>query len=65
VIASYVPSVNVVRPGSRPLVQLAPLLVLVANAIAVAPPSKKRPACAAATIVDPEAKLSGSTIVWC
>src|SRR3954469_21031673 len=51
-------------PGSRPLVQLAPLFVDVANPVAHAPPSKMGPPWYAATIVEPFAKVSGSTWVW-
>src|SRR3954471_11166991 len=50
-------------PGGRPVVQVAPLLVEVANPIAHAPPSKMRPTWKAATIVEPLANVSGSTSV--
>src|SRR3954451_23439806 len=52
-------------PGSGPLVHVAPLSELVAKPMSDAPPSKKRPSCAAATIVEPNENVSGSTIVLC
>ena len=57
------PPVYLVMPGSRPLVQVAPLLVEVAKPMAQAPPSKIRPTWKAATIVEPNEKVSGSTSV--
>src|SRR5919198_314634 len=59
------PPENLVIPGSTPLVHDVPLLVDVAKPTSDAPPSKKRPNCAAATIVDPNENVSGSTIVLC
>ena len=59
------PPTNVVIPGSVPLVHEAPLFVDVAQPMSVAPPSKKRPNWAAATIVEPDEYVSGSTIVLC
>src|SRR3954453_11080529 len=59
------PPANFVMPGNTPLVHVAPLSVEVANPASDAPPSKKRPNCAAATIVDPNENVSGSTIVLC
>src|SRR3954470_12304906 len=52
-------------PGSRPLVQFAPLSVEIAYPIAHAPPSEIRPTWKAETIVAPFAKVSGSTsVLW-
>src|SRR2546423_12738147 len=48
-----------------PLVHDVPLFVDVAQPMSDAPPSKKRPNCAAATIVEPNEYESGSTIVLC
>src|SRR5919205_2272922 len=48
-----------------PLVQDVPLFVDVAQPMSDAPPSKKRPNCAAETRVDPNEYESGSTIVLC
>ena len=52
-------------PGITPLVHVAPLSVLMAQPMSDAPPSVKRPHCAAATIVLPDEYVSGSTIVAC
>src|SRR5215213_5074142 len=52
-----------VRPGSAPLVQPAPPFVEVAKPVPEAPPSKKRPTCETATIVLPNANVSGLTAV--
>src|SRR5918912_2761172 len=52
-------------PGRDPLVHEAPLFVGVAKPLSEAPPSKKRPCWATATIVEPAEKVSGSTTVWC
>jgi hypothetical protein len=59
------PPTNVVIPGSVPELHVAPLSVEVAKPMSDAPPSKKRPNCAAATIVEPNEYVSGSTIVLC
>src|SRR4051794_24650060 len=59
------PPANFVMPGNTPLVHVAPLSVEVAKPASDAPPSKKRPNCAAATIVEPNEYVSGSTIVLC
>src|SRR2546430_12925150 len=48
-----------------PLVHDVPLFVDVAKPMSDAPPSKKRPNCAAETIVEPNEYESGSTIVLC
>src|SRR5436190_11017938 len=48
-------------PGRSPAVQDAPLFVDVENPMAQAPPSKIRPTWYAATMVEPEEKVSGST----
>src|ERR671926_1304044 len=48
-----------------PLVQDVPLFVDVAQPMSDAPPSKKRPNCAAETRVEPNEYESGSTIVLC
>src|SRR5207244_11232462 len=48
-----------------PLVHDVPLFVEVAQPMSDAPPSVKRPNCAAATIVEPNEYESGSTIVLC
>src|SRR2546423_150952 len=42
-----------------------PLFVETETPMSDAPPSLKRPHCAAATIVFPNEYVSGSTIVWC
>src|SRR5919202_7125224 len=52
-------------PGSWPCVHVPPLLVEVANSMPEEPPSKNRPDCAAATIVEPKEYVSSSTIVLC
>src|SRR3954471_4538418 len=54
-------------PGRKPCVQLAPLLVDVAQPMLELPPweSGKRPTWKAETIVLPNVKVSGSTSVWC
>src|SRR5919204_1085865 len=52
-------------PGKTPLTQLEPLFVDVAQPMSDAPPSKKRPSCAAETMVEPNEYESGSTIVLC
>src|SRR5919204_4783970 len=54
-----------VIPGMTPLVHDVPLFVDVAQPMSDAPPLKKRPNCAAATIVEPNEYESGSTIVLC
>src|SRR3954465_7328893 len=59
------PPTSFVTPGSTPLVHDVPLFVEVAKPMSDAPPSKKRPNCAAATIVEPNEYGSGSTIVFC
>jgi hypothetical protein len=63
VARSFVPLtvVHLVIPGSRPVVQDAPLFVDVEKPMAQAPPSKIRPTWYAATMVEPEEKVSGST----
>ena len=48
-----------------PLVHDAPLFAEVAKPMSDAPPLKKRPNWAAATIVEPNEYVSGSTIVLC
>src|SRR5256885_3708246 len=48
-----------------PLVHDVPLFVDVAQPMSDAPPSKKRPNCAAETSVEPNEYESGSTIVLC
>ena len=53
------------RPGSRPLVQLVPPFVEVAKPISEAPPLYRRPTWKAVTMVEPEAKMPGSTSVAC
>src|SRR5205085_6481313 len=57
--------VNPVIPGMTPLVHDVPLFVDVAQPMSDAPPSKKRPNCAAETRVDPNEYESGSTIALC
>src|SRR3954471_842816 len=59
------PPTSFVIPGNVPLDHDVPLLAEVANPMSDAPPSKKRPNCAAATIVEPNEYVSGSTIVLC
>src|SRR6266705_4237658 len=54
-----------VLEGRNPDVQDLPPLVDVAKPMFEAPPSKNRPTWNAETIVDPEAKVSGSTSVLC
>src|SRR6266496_6374136 len=54
-----------VVPGRKPLVKLFPPLVDVAKPMSEAPPLKKRPTWKADTIVEPKAKVSGSTSVLC
>src|SRR5438309_2895682 len=54
-----------VVPGRNPLVHDPPPSVDVAQPISEEPPSKKRPLWKAATIVDPYAKVSGSTCASC
>src|SRR5438309_4878969 len=54
-----------VVPGRNPLVHDPPPSVDVAHPMSEEPPSKKRPLWKAATIVDPYAKVSGSTCAWC
>src|SRR5260370_41879862 len=54
-----------VVPGRKPLVKLLPPLVEVAKPMSEAPPLKKRPTWKAETIVEPKAKVSGSTSVRC
>src|ERR671928_1089403 len=67
VARSYGPAgfVNFVIPGRVPLVHETPLFVEVAQPMPDDPPSKKRPLCAAATIVEPKENVSGSTTVLC
>src|ERR687883_1723748 len=57
--------VKPVIPGMTPLTHDVPPFVEVAQPMSDAPPSKKRPNCAAATIVLPNEYESGSTIVLC
>src|SRR5216684_583309 len=54
-----------VVPGRKPLVKLLPSLVDVAKPMSEAPPLKKRPTWKVETIVEPKAKVSGSTSVRC
>src|SRR5438128_669409 len=54
-----------VLDGRKPLVKLFPPLVEVANPMLEAPPLKKRPTWKAETMVEPKAKVSGSTSVAC
>src|SRR5919197_2492348 len=54
-----------VIPGRAWAVHEAPLFVETETPMSEAPPSVKRPHCAAATIVLPNAYVSGSTIVAC
>src|SRR5439155_9482568 len=54
-----------VIPGSVPLVYDTPLSTDLANTMPEAPPSVKRPDCAAATPVEPKKYESGSTTVLC
>src|SRR6266571_4445766 len=54
-----------VLDGRKPLVKLLPPLVEVANPMLEAPPLKKRPTWKAETMVEPKAKVSGSTSVAC
>src|SRR5256714_1086211 len=67
VARSYGPAgfVNFVIPGRVPLVHETPLFVEVDHPMPDDPPSKKRPLCAAATIVEPKENVSGSTTVLC
>src|SRR5215204_1500246 len=52
-------------PRSVPETHDSPLFDDVAKPIPAAPPSKMRPTCAAATIVEPFENVSGSTTVLC
>jgi hypothetical protein len=52
-------------PGRKPLVQVVPLLVVVAQPILDDPPSKKRPTWKALTVVEPQENVSGSTSLAC
>src|ERR1700712_4686777 len=52
-------------PGRVPWVQVAPLSPLLEKPTPVPPPSKNRPSWAAATMVLPKAKVSGSTVALC
>ena len=54
-----------VIPVRKPLVNVLPPSVEVAKPISEAPPLKKRPTWKAETIVEPKAKVSGSTSVRC
>src|SRR5712692_8323064 len=54
-----------VVPGRKPLVQLLPPCVDEAKPMSEAPPLKKRPTWKVETIVEPKAKVSGSTSVRC
>src|SRR2546422_8043921 len=54
-----------VLAGRKPDVHFLPPLVEVAKPMFEAPPLKNRPTWNAETIVDPEAKVSGSTSVLC
>src|SRR2546421_49298 len=54
-----------VIPGRVPLVYDTPLSTDLANTMPEAPPSVKRPDCAAATPVEPKKYESGSTTVLC
>ena len=56
---------NTVVPGKKPAVHELPLLVDVAKPMLLAPPLKKRPTWKAATIVDPDDRVSGSSSVAC
>src|ERR671926_97868 len=57
--------VNFVIPGRVPLVHETPLFVEVDHPMPDDPPSKKRPLCTAATIVEPKENVSGSAAVLC
>src|SRR5438874_10708689 len=52
-------------PGRNPLVHVAPPLIEVAKPMSAPPPLKIRPTWNALTIVEPKAKVSGSTSVAC
>ena len=54
-----------VTPGRKPLVQLAPALVEVANPMSEEPPLEMRPTWNALTMADPKENVSGSTSVMC
>src|SRR5438105_15773458 len=54
-----------VMPGRVPLMYDAPLSTDLAKTMPEAPPSVKRPDCAAATPVEPKKNESGSTTVLC
>ena len=56
---------SAVSEGRKPERQCKPASREVAKPIPDAPPSAIRPAWKVVTIVDPTAKLSGSTSVWC
>ena len=58
-------AVYTVIPGSACDVHDVPLLLETETPMSEAPPSLKRPHCAAATIVLPNEYVSGSTIVLC
>jgi hypothetical protein len=60
-----VPPAKVVIPGRNPLFQELPPSPERAQPMFDAPPSKNRPTWNADTIVDPDAKVSGSTSVAC
>ena len=55
----------IVVAGRLPVVQVRPALVVVAQAMLLAPPSKTRPVWKAVTTVLPCANESGSTWVLC
>ena len=57
-------SAYTVVPGMNPFVHVVPLSVVVANPRFEDPPSENRPTWKAATTVDPNEKVSGSTSVW-
>src|SRR5207302_224917 len=52
-------------PGRNPLVHVAPPLIEVAKPMSAPPPLKIRPTWNALTMVEPKAKVSGSTSVAC
>ena len=62
---SKLPLAKTVVPGRNPCVHEPPASVDVAHPMSEEPPSKKRPLWKAATIVDPYAKVSGSTCASC
>src|SRR6185369_6500804 len=61
----YGPPALVVMPGRKPLVQVAPPSPERVQPMLEAPPPKTRPTWNAATIVEPDANVSGSTSLWC